>query len=100
MPIKEYREIEQERAKRLAGVLKGLAHPLRLRIVNYLSAGDCTVSELCNTLEVNQSMVSQHLAPLRMLDLVKVDRSGGKATYSLAEPQLRNLIDCLTSCEK
>lgn len=100
MTIKEYRKIPGSRADHLGGILKGLAHPLRLRIINYLCAGECTVSQLCEALDVNQSLVSQHLAPLRMLGLVHVDRSGGKATYSLAEPQLKNMIDCLSSCEQ
>jgi DNA-binding transcriptional ArsR family regulator len=78
--------------------MKGLAHPTRLRIVSRLCRADATVTELCNELGVGQSLVSQHLSPLRMLGLVRVDRAGGKASYSLAEPRLRSLVDCLASC--
>jgi len=100
MHIKQYKRLGDDRAAHLASLLKGLAHPLRLKIVNHLCAGDCNVTQLCEALDVKQSLVSQHLAPLRMLGLVSVDRSGGRATYSIAEPQLRSLIACLASCEK
>jgi len=88
------------RADELAGVLKGIAHPLRLRIITLLCERDHTVTELTETLEARQSLVSQHLAPLRLLGLVTVDRSGGRATYSLGEPRLRTLVDCLMGCRK
>ncbi|MBM4353165.1 MAG: helix-turn-helix transcriptional regulator [Deltaproteobacteria bacterium] len=90
--------MDEERAERLAEVLKGIAHPLRLRLVAALCKGDHTVTDLTEKLGVRQSAVSQHLAPLRLLGLVSVDRTGGKATYSLAEPHLRNLVDCLLGC--
>jgi DNA-binding transcriptional ArsR family regulator len=94
----EYR-IPESKAPQLADILKGLSHPLRLQIISVLCEGDLCVNELCETLSVRQTQVSQHLTPLRHLGLVAVDRSGGKATYSLAEPQLKQLITCLTSCE-
>ena len=91
--------ITNEKAPILSEILKGLAHPLRLQIISVLCDGDLCVNELCETLSVRQSQVSQHLAPLRHLGLVAVDRTGGKATYSLAEPQLKQLVTCLSSCE-
>ena len=90
--------ITDSKAPLLAEILKGLAHPLRLQMISLLCEGDMCVNELCETLSVRQSQVSQHLAPLRHLGLVSVDRSGGRATYSLAEPLLKQLVTCLSSC--
>jgi ArsR family transcriptional regulator len=92
------RKMDEGRAERLAEILKGIAHPLRLRLVAALCQGDHNVTDLTEMLGVRQAAVSQHLAPLRLLGLVSVDRTGGKATYSLAEPHLRNLVDCLLGC--
>ena len=94
----DYR-IPENRAPRLADILKGLGHPLRLQIISVLCEGDMCVNELCETLCVRQAQASQHLTPLRHLGLVAVDRRGGKATYTLAEPQLKQLVTCLKSCE-
>ena len=90
--------VNAQRAEELSEILKGVAHPLRLRIIMMLCERKHTVTELTDGLEAKQSLVSQHLAPLRMLGLVSVDRTGGHATYSLAEPNLRKLVDCLSTC--
>jgi len=87
------------RAEGLAGVLKGLAHPMRLRIVALLCRRRCTVSELVDELSARQAAVSQQLATLRMLKLVSVSRRGGFAVYALAEPKLRSLVKCLSGCK-
>lgn len=89
-----------ELARRLAEVLKALAHPLRLRLVASLCREPQTVGALCAELDVRQSMVSQHLAVLRMVGLVEADRGGGTATYSIREPGLQRLIACLADCNK
>ena len=83
------------RAEQLAEILKGLAHPLRLRIVACLGEGSRHVSALAEELGAPQAIVSQQLRILRMHRLVGVRREGGLAHYSLAEPRLRKLLACL-----
>ena len=92
--------ISADRALELSVILKGLAHPLRLRIIGMLCEREHTVTEMTEQLDTRQSLVSQHLSPLRLLGLVKVDRRGSRAYYSLGEPRLKNLMDCLTGCER
>jgi DNA-binding transcriptional ArsR family regulator len=94
MAISKVDQIPAARLERIMAVMKGVAHPLRFRIIVLLCDRPHNVNEMAATLAERQSAVSQHLAPLRMLGLVAVDRSGGNATYSLAEPMLRNLVDC------
>jgi len=89
---------DEDVAQRLAEVLKALAHPLRLRLVASLCRAPQTVGGLCTELGVRQSLVSQHLAVLRMVGLVEADRAGGTATYSIKEPGLQRLVGCLTEC--
>ena len=91
---------DQELAIRLAQVLKAIAHPLRLQLVACLCHQELNVTEMCGKLGIKQSLVSQHLAVLRMVGLVSADRSGGTATYSLKEPGLRKLVACLTGCQR
>ncbi len=90
---------EPGRADRLAEVLKALAHPLRLRLVAALCLEERNVAQLCALLDARQALVSQHLSVLRMVGLLSADRSGGTATYSIMEPNLRNLVACLTGCQ-
>ena len=58
--------IEQERIERAAEVLKTVAHPLRLRIVELLESGEKSVTELKELLGVTQPLTSQHLSQMRM----------------------------------
>ena len=88
-----------ERAQQLAEMLKAVAHPVRLRSIAALCESPQTVTQLCERLDVRQSLVSQHLAVLRMVGLVHADRNGGRATYSIKEQGLRSLIACVTDCK-
>ena len=89
---------QPELAAEAANILKAVAHPLRLRIVDVLIAGDTHVGALAERLEVKQAIVSQQLRILRMQGLVKVTRCDGLAVYSLAETHLRNLLGCVEGC--
>lgn len=50
-------------------------------------------------LNLSQAIVSQQLRILRMCGLAETQRESGFAVYSLKEPQLKNLIACLQSCQ-
>ena len=87
-----------ERAVEVAGMLKALGHPVRLRIVALLCEGERNVSELAELLAVGQAIVSQQLRILRMSRLVEVRRENGFATYSLGEPNLVQMVSCMECC--
>ncbi len=92
MPLSET-EIE-----RFADLLKVLASPARLRIVNLLSARELTVSQICEATGMKQSMVSQQLKQLRMSDVVQRRKEVPKVFYSLRERNVINVLNCLNSC--
>jgi ArsR family transcriptional regulator len=82
-----------DRYARAAELLKALGHPLRLRIIAALAAGDAHVSALAARLGTRQPIVSQQLRILRMKGLVGVVRRDGFAVYRLAEPDLRRIVE-------
>lgn len=76
-----------------AGLFKGLAHPLRIRILEVLAASDETsVSQLLAATELEASHLSQHLAVLRRHQLVAGERRGSQVFYWLAYPQVADLL--------
>ncbi|MFC4138576.1 MULTISPECIES: metalloregulator ArsR/SmtB family transcription factor [unclassified Microbacterium] len=76
-----------------AGLFKGLAHPIRIRILEVLSAApEVSVSELLDDTGLEASHVSQHLAVLRRNRLVVSERRGSLVYYSLAYPQVADLL--------
>jgi DNA-binding transcriptional ArsR family regulator len=79
-----------------AALLRELADPLRLRVVNrLLHTGPATVSRLGGELGVPLPQLSNHLKRLREAELVSVERSGRQAVYALADPGLEVLLPLL-----
>lgn len=91
---------DSKRAAHIADVLKAVAHPLRIRIVAVLCAGEETVGELARRVEAPQPIVSQQLRILRTQGLVAVTRAGGYARYRIAEPALHDLVGCMERCSR
>jgi DNA-binding transcriptional ArsR family regulator len=79
-------------------LLAELAEPLRLRVVDRLSAGGpATVSELACDAGVSMPQLSNHLRRLREAGLVRAQRNGRHAVYEIADPGLEALIPMLDS---
>ena len=83
--------------ERIAARFKVLAEPMRLRLLNELRAGECTVTELCERTRAGQANVSKHLAVLRRHGLVACRREGLHARYRIADESTFVLCDVL--CE-
>ena len=73
-------------------LFRGLADPARLAIVRHLALGEHRVVDLTAHLGLAQSTVSGHLACLRDCGLVGVRTQGRASVYSLARPELFDLL--------
>lgn len=87
--------IDQARIERAAEVLKTVAHPLRLRIVELLESGEKSVNELRDLLGVTQPLTSQHLSQMRMRGVLGSRREGTLVYYSIANPDVVKVIHCI-----
>lgn len=83
---------------RFAEILKSLANPARLRIVNLLSQREQTVSQICEHTGLKQSLVSQQLKNLRLNNIVKRRKEVPRVFYSLRENNVVNVLKCLNRC--
>ncbi|WRH26162.1 metalloregulator ArsR/SmtB family transcription factor [Arthrobacter sp. JZ12] len=76
-----------------ANLFKGLAHPVRVRVLELLSASpDVSVTDLIADMGVEASRLSQHLSVLRTHHLVVSERRGSQVFYSLAYPRVADLL--------
>lgn len=75
-----------------ARTLKLLGNPTRLRIVAALTDGGCSVSHLCQRLNLPQATVSQHLALLRNSDIVSASRDGVHVCYTLCDRRTEQIL--------
>ncbi len=78
-----------------AAALRVLAHPARLRIVEVLESRRCTVGELAEDLALPQAVASQHLARMKAVGLLAVDREGRRAYYRLDDPSCSAVLACI-----
>ncbi|MCU9838145.1 MULTISPECIES: helix-turn-helix transcriptional regulator [Ruegeria] len=87
----------ESRAAHAAAFLKTLAHEGRLMILCHLGAGEKSVGQLENLLDIRQAAVSQMLARLREEGLVSTRREGKTVFYSLSDTNTEQLIGLLYS---
>jgi len=80
-----------------AGIMKALAHPVRLFGVEELSRGERCVCELTDMVGLDVSTVSKHLLVLKNAGIVADDKRGKQVFYSLRTPCVLNFFQCLTS---
>lgn len=73
-------------------LFRGLADPARLTILRHLALGEHRVVDLTAHLGLAQSTVSGHLACLRDCGLVSARAEGRASLYSLARPELLDLL--------
>ena len=85
------------RSGEAARLLKALANEQRLRVLCLLAEGEQSVGQLNERVELSQSALSQHLAKLREEGLVATRREGKNIYYSLARPEVRQVIESLHS---
>lgn len=84
---------ENEAAAR-AAILKAIAHPARIIMLEALKAGELCVNDLHELLDVDQSVVSRHLAQLKRAGIVGERRAGTKIIHHLACPCILQALEC------
>jgi DNA-binding transcriptional ArsR family regulator len=76
-----------------AEIGKTFSDPKRLMIINELRDGEKTVSELIESLEIPQAVLSRSLAILRSRGVVKPRRNGNNVYYSLTDARICDACD-------
>lgn len=90
------------RLQKGARILKVVAHPVKLEILQLLGAKEpMDVSSLCEQIGsgCEISMMSHHLAKMKDNSILVSEKRGKQVFYSLADRSLLKLIDCLNQCE-
>jgi DNA-binding transcriptional ArsR family regulator len=88
---------DSDRLERRATILKALAHPSRLLMVEALAEGEKCVCELQVLVGADMSTVSKHLAVLKRAGLVESEKRGLQVFYTLLSPCVLNFFSCVES---
>jgi len=78
-----------------AEVLKAMAHPVRLGVIEILAHGEKTCTELFGELECSQSMMSQQLKILSQQGLVSIRKVGTLKYCTLQNRDFLKLFECM-----
>ena len=97
-PVKE-ELIPLELLERVAPIIRNTAHPLRLRILDYLRReGEArTVSQIIEATCAEQAIVSQQLRILKDQGILSSRREGNYVLYDIANRSVLHLLDCIRS---
>lgn len=76
-------------------LLKIIAHPVRIRILDELTKGVKCVSDFEEFLEISQPNVSQHLSILRTHGVIDHYMAGRLRCYFLRDPIIPDIIELL-----
>lgn len=87
----------RQRFEARARVLKAMAHPTRLFILDRLSQGPLAVTALAELAEADISTISRHLGQLRQTGVVAAEKRGNQVFYRLAAPCALGFFDCVES---
>lgn len=77
-----------------------VAEPQRRRILELLAAGERSVNDIADALELNQPQASKHLKVLKEVGLVGVRGAGKRRLYTLNAEQLRPVYDWVRPFER
>ena len=90
----------QAKYKNQTRILKALAHPTRLFIVDEMSRGARNVRELTDMIGVEMPTVSRHLSILRSAGILADDKRGLQVFYSLRVPCVLNFFQCVEAVQR
>lgn len=92
---------ELSKLEKASQMLKALAHPLRMAIVEVLvREKELNVTQLHEYLGIEQAVTSQHLAVLKKNAVVSVKKDGKNSVYFIRQPRLCKIVDLIKKCEE
>ncbi len=90
--------INDDQLQESSEVLRALAHPLRMKILEFIDKHKTiNVNKIYNSMKLEQSITSQHLKILRTTDIVTTERDGKFIHYSVNYPKLTSVLKAVDS---
>lgn len=88
--------IDKIKLEKAANVLKCMAHPVRISIIDLLEQRNrLSVTQLQEVLQIEQSLLSHHLISMRDKGIVETHREGKHIYYSLTDATLKTIINLI-----
>ena len=93
--------MDEKKAEHVAEVLKAVAHPVRLQIVELLQAGEMCVGDIVQALGGKQAITSQQLNMMKDKGVLGCRRDGARVYYHIENKNVIRLLHCIYDhCEQ
>jgi ArsR family transcriptional regulator, arsenate/arsenite/antimonite-responsive transcriptional repressor len=86
-----------EEAEMRTRVIKAIAHPVRLIMIDALKDGEMPFSALFGLFDLDKSTVSKHLLSLKLAGIASSRKEGNDTIYKLEVPCVTDFFDCVTA---
>ena len=83
--------------RRQADVVKALAHPLRIAIVDFLKDGEQCVCDIAEFVGSERTNISKHLSVMVNAGILDFRKEGLKVIYRLRCPCTMDFLKCVTA---
>lgn len=94
IPVERLR-LDNLTRERVSQLFAAMSHPTRLRIVELLSEGPRSVTDIADKLQVGQSGISQHLAILTRAGVLAVEPVGVVRLYRVRGPRIVKILNLI-----
>ncbi|MCB0516729.1 MAG: metalloregulator ArsR/SmtB family transcription factor [Chitinophagales bacterium] len=89
-------DISSEKLEKSTEILRALAHPIRLAVVELLSTNKAmSVTEIYTALSIEQAVASHHLRILKDRGVVSLSREGSNSFYSLKNSIFTQILELM-----
>ncbi len=83
-----------------ADIVKAIAHPLRIAIIDFLKDGPQCVCDIAEHINAERSNVSRHLSTLVTAGVLASQKQGLNVIYELKTPCILQFVSCITGVLK
>lgn len=77
-------------------IIKAMAHPVRLMVIEFLLGGEHSFSEVFNLFHLDKSTISKHLLVLKESGVISSRKAGREMIYTLEVPCVADFFRCAT----
>lgn len=95
----KFEKLNPDQLEKAANMLRAIAHPVRIAILNQLENGKkLTVTEIHELLNIEQSTTSHHLGIMKDKGVLASKRDGKNSYYFLKHENLADILGCISQC--
>jgi ArsR family transcriptional regulator len=87
--------MDNSTTQRVAAVLKAIGHPIRLQVIGALEHQELAVHSLTELLNVQQAVISRHLAIMKDKGVLACRRDKMCVYYRIANPAVIQMLHCI-----